>query len=71
MPKTNLNIGAIFRKIDTFFKEVKAEIGKVNWPTVKETIRYTLILLGVSVVTAVFLGGIDYLFTNFLNRFII
>ena len=71
MPKINLNIGAIFRKIDTFLKEVKAEIRKVNWPTIKETIRYTLIVLGVSVVTAVFLGGIDYLFTNFLNRFII
>lgn len=71
MPKINLNIGGIFRKIDTFLKEVKAEIRKVNWPTTKETIRYTLIVLGVSVVTAVFLGGIDYLFTNFLNRFII
>jgi len=71
MPKVNLNIGAIFSKIDTFLREVKAEIKKVNWPTTKETIRYTLIVLGVSVVTAIFLGGIDYLFTNFLNRFII
>ena len=71
MPKINLNIGAIFSKIDTFLKEVKSEIRKVNWPTTKETIRYTLIVLGVSVVTAIFLGGIDYLFTNFLNKFII
>jgi len=71
MPKTNLNIGATFNKIDTFLKEVKAEIKKVNWPTTKETIRYTLIVIGVSVVTAIFLGGIDYLFTMFLNKLII
>ncbi len=65
------NIGAIFNKIDSFLKEVKAEIRKVNWPTTKETIIYTLIVLGVSIVTAIFLGGIDYLFTSFLNKFII
>ncbi len=65
------NIGTIFSKIDSFFKEVKIEIKKVNWPTTKETIRYTLIVLGVSVVTAIFLGGIDFFFTNFLNKFIL
>jgi preprotein translocase subunit SecE len=71
MSKMNLNIASIFKKINNFLKEVKAEIKKVNWPTTKETIRYTLIVIGVSVVTAVFLGGIDYLFTIFLNKFII
>jgi preprotein translocase subunit SecE len=65
------SIGAIFNKIDSFLKEVRIEIRKVNWPTTKETIRYTLIVLGVSVVTAIFLGGIDFLFTNFLNKFIL
>ncbi|HDY72917.1 MAG TPA: preprotein translocase subunit SecE [bacterium] len=65
------NIGTIFSKIDSFFKEVKIEIKKVNWPTTKETVRYTLTVIGISIVTAIFLGGIDFLFTNFLNKFII
>jgi len=43
----------------------------VNWPTTKETIRYTLIIIGVSIVTAAFLGGIDFLFTRVLDRFIL
>ena len=65
------NIGTIFSKIDSFFKEVRIEIKKVNWPTTKETIRYTLIIIGVSIVTAAFLGGIDFLFTRVLDKFIL
>jgi len=60
----------LFTKIITFLKEVKTELKKVNWPTKKETIRYTLIVIGVSIIVAIFLGGIDFIFTNLLNKFI-
>jgi len=62
---------AIFAKIKTFLKEVLLEMKKVNWPTRQETIRYTLIVIGVSVAVAVLLGGFDFLFTRLLNRFIL
>ncbi len=52
--KTNLPT-----KIITFFKEVKTETKRVNWPTREETIRYTLIVVGVSLVVAAYLGGLD------------
>ncbi len=61
----------MFGKIATFLKEVKLEIRKVNWPTRRQTIRYTLIVLGISLVIAVFLGGLDYLFTMLLEKFIL
>lgn len=61
----------MFIKIITFLKEVKLEIKKVNWPTRQQTIRYTLIVLGVSAVIAVFLGGLDFIFTTMLNQFIL
>jgi len=60
-----------FSKIINFFKEVKTEIKKVNWPTRKETIRYTLIVIGVSIALAIFLGGLDFLFTTILNKIIL
>ena len=66
-----MNITTIPKKINIFFKEVKAEIKKVNWPTRKETIRYTLIVIGASIVVAIFLGGIDFIITALLNRFIL
>ncbi len=65
------NIKNIFPKINTFFKEVKLEMKKVNWPTKKEAIRYTLIVIGVSVVVAMYLGGIDFFLTTLLDKFVL
>lgn len=58
-------------KIINFLKEVKLEIKKVNWPTRQQTVRYTLIVLGISAGVAVFLGGLDFLFTFLLETFIL
>ena len=61
----------MLNRIATFLKEVKLEVKKVNWPTRHQTIRYTLIILGISLVIAVFLGGLDFLFTMLLEKFIL
>jgi len=58
-------------KIITFLKEVKLEIKKVNWPTRQETIRYTLIVIGISAAVAMFLGVLDFIFTTLLNKFVL
>ncbi len=58
-------------KIITFFKEVKIELKKVNWPTKQETIKYTLIVIGTSLAMAIFLGGLDFLFTWLIGKFIL
>ena len=42
-----------------FLKEVKAELKKVTWPTRKETISSTYIVLIVVVVSSAFLGMVD------------
>lgn len=58
-------------KIVTFLKEVRLEMKKVNWPTRQQTLRYTLIIIGVSAAVAVFLGALDFIFTTLLNKFIL
>lgn len=58
-------------KIFTFLKEVKLELKKVNWPTRQETVKYTLIVIGVSAGVAIFLGGLDLLFAEVLEKFIL
>jgi len=57
-------------KITTFLKEVRLEAKKVNWPARQETLKYTLVVIGVSLTVAIFLGGIDFLFTQLLNKII-
>ena len=58
-------------QVTTFLKEAKAELMKVNWPNKKQTINYTMLVIGISIVVAVFLGGLDYLFGYLLKTFII
>ena len=35
---------------------------KVTWPTKKETYHYTLLIIGISLGVALFLGLLDYIF---------
>jgi len=60
----------IFGKLINFFKEVRTEMKKVNWPTRQETFKYSMIVIGVSLAVAAFLGGLDFLFSIVINKFI-
>lgn len=59
------------QKTKTFFKEVYIELRKVNWLTRNEVFRHTLIILGVTIAVAAFLGGLDYIFSTSLKSFIV
>ena len=43
----------------TFFREVRMELKKVTWPTRKETLAATVMVIILSVVVAFFLGILD------------
>lgn len=57
-------------KLIKYLIESKRELKKVAWPTKKDTIKNTLLVIGVSLVVAVFLGACDYVFTIVLERVI-
>jgi preprotein translocase subunit SecE len=57
-------------KIFRYFKESKDELRKVTWPSRKEAIKHTLIVIGVSISVAVFLGLADYLLNLGLEQLI-
>lgn len=50
-----------------FVKEVRNELIKVAWPTRNDTIRLTLIVIAISVIAGLYLGGLDLLFTQMLK----
>jgi preprotein translocase subunit SecE len=66
-----VKISNLPQKIGAFLKEVKLEMKKVNWSTKQETIKYTLIVIGVSLGVAAFLGICDFIFTMILNKFVL
>lgn len=58
-------------KITTFVKEARAELRKVNWPTREQTVKYTALVVGLSLAVAIFLGALDYLFEYIIRVFVI
>ena len=51
-------------KLTNYIIESIAEMKKVTWPTKKETYNYTILVIGISIGIALFLGLLDYIFTE-------
>jgi len=49
----------VYAKIKQFLREVKIELKKVTWPSRKETIGSTSVVLIVVIIIASFLGLVD------------
>ncbi len=54
-------------RLTSFLKESWQELQHVNWPTRKETTRMVLVVIGVSLAVAAFLGAVDYFFMYLLG----
>ena len=61
----------IFDRIISFLKESWLEAKKVIASTPREVLRYTLLVIGLSIAIAFFVGGIVFLFNKLLNRIIL
>jgi preprotein translocase subunit SecE len=53
-----------------YFKEVRAEMKHVSWPTRRQAIVYTAVVIAVSLATAVYLGLLDYAFSLVIKKII-
>ena len=57
----------IVKGIIQFLREVRSEMSKVTWPNRNQTVKMTIIVLIVSVVVGVLIGGLDLLLTRFFG----
>jgi len=53
-----------------YFKQVRAELRHVSWPSRRQTTVFTAVVIAVSLATAIYLGLLDYVFEAFLKRII-
>jgi preprotein translocase subunit SecE len=51
------------KKLTDYIKESITELKKVTWPTRKQTLNYTLLIIGISLGLSAFIGIIDYILT--------
>jgi len=54
-----------------YIKDTRGELTHVSWPTRRQAIAFTGVVIVVSVVTAVFLGFFDYVFSLILQKFVL
>jgi preprotein translocase subunit SecE len=54
-----------------YIKEAQVELKKVAWPTRKQVTQYTIIVVIISIIATLILGGLDMLFNSILTKLII
>lgn len=55
-------------KIIDYLKETKTELKHVVWPSRKQTLFYTIIVVILSALVAYFLGFFDFIFSKGLGK---
>jgi preprotein translocase SecE subunit len=51
----------------TFLKQTYDELQKVKWPTRNEIIRLTTVVIFISLVIGLYIGGLDYALTKLMS----
>ena len=54
-----------------YLSESRAELAKVNWPNRRQLVRLTAALIVFCVVVGLFIGGIDFVFSQALQKLIL
>lgn len=56
------------KKLMAFIREARAELKKVTWPSRQQVWYSTLIVIGVTLLVAAYLGVIDAVLTVFFSK---
>ncbi|MDD4088402.1 MAG: preprotein translocase subunit SecE [Tissierellia bacterium] len=54
-------------KVRNYFKGVRSELKKVNWPTKKELTNYTIVVLSTTLALTIVIWGLDLVFKGLLS----
>lgn len=60
----NRSIIYIMQQFTQYLKATVSEMKQVKWPTTHQTFVYSLLVIGISAVVALFLGAFDYIFNQ-------
>lgn len=61
-------IAAKFRELAKFLRDVRTELRKVIWPSRKQTINYTIVVLFAVVFVATLISVTDAAFSTIIRR---
>lgn len=53
-----------------YFRDTAREVKQVKWPTQKQATFYTILVIVISTLVALYVGAFDYVFSQFINALI-
>ncbi len=53
-----------------YLRDVRGEMQHVSWPTQRQAIAYSLLVIGISLFVAMLLGAFDFVFSSIAEKFI-
>ncbi|MEK7148133.1 MAG: preprotein translocase subunit SecE [Patescibacteria group bacterium] len=54
-----------------YIKDTRGELIHVVWPSRKQATAFTVVVIIISIVTSLFLGFFDYIFSLILQKFVL
>ncbi|MGA2781821.1 MAG: preprotein translocase subunit SecE [Smithella sp.] len=60
MEEIKEKVKAIIQNVTQFLKEAKVELKKVTWPTPKQTVASTSVVIIIVFIVAIYLGIVDF-----------
>ena len=60
----------MIHKLIEYLKGTRTELRSVNWPTKKQTMNSTMLVVGISLFVAMVLGFFDSVFSYLLKTFV-
>ena len=56
--------------LSKYFRDTFAEMRQVAWPSQSQALKYTALVVAISVFVALFVAAFDYLFSLGINRLV-
>lgn len=69
-PGRGFKIDQIMTQLINYFKATMRELKQVSWPTRKQSIIYTILVIVISAIVALYVGAFDYVFSQIISSLI-
>ncbi len=67
--KKKFSLGKVFKSIGGFFRGIVGEIRKISWPTLKATLKDTVIVIVACLIIGAFIWAFDFGFDRLITWF--
>lgn len=59
----------MWEKVKQFLREVRTELSKVTWPTRKEILAATAVVVVFTLISSIYLGFVDFIISKLIRVF--